>query len=204
MPRTATFPPNRISQVLNLNSGGERACNWFHSTGWDGHFCPNVFPLAAPQDLIKVLCLRRDLALSQSSQTNRSAARNAPHLPAAAQVQPPVIRHERIVLHTVRTLQVIPYVDSSRGMYALQFALGDTTTGRPRCRRVFACGKFLRFVTVEKSPKLALGVLWNSVRTLVFNQLQLKMSGHRPRVCSMRTGCCRRLIHIPKPHMRGA
>ncbi len=62
-------------------------------------------------------------------------------------------------------------------MCVLQFAVGEMTAGRSAGRRVFACGKFLRFVTAEKSPNLALGVLWNSVRTLVFNQLQLKMSG---------------------------
>src|SRR6266576_2024755 len=65
-------------------------------------------------------------------------------------------------------------------MCVLQFALRKMTAGRSVGRRVFACGKFLRFVTAEKSPKLALGVLWNSVRTLVFNQLQLKMLGFRP------------------------
>ncbi len=83
-------------------------CNWFHSVGRDGHFCPNVFPLAAPSGPYQGVTLTHKPRSFGPFPTARPAAPNAPHLLDTAMMRPPVIPDKRTVLHTVRTLQVIP------------------------------------------------------------------------------------------------
>jgi len=131
MPRTATFPPNRISQVLNLNSGGERACNWFHSTGWDGHFCPNVFPLgisSGPYDRPTLGAVLNILNRGwiHTIRTESVGLRSGDGL--CRSFRPP---SEITLLHTVTILQIV----QGRGVISTR---RDRRAGWPsvRCRRI--------------------------------------------------------------------
>jgi hypothetical protein len=68
---TRQEPPLQCRRYAGNSSVEPRAvacpavtCNWFHSLGRDAHFCPNVFPLATPQDPIKALRLRTEFEAS--------------------------------------------------------------------------------------------------------------------------------------------